>query len=443
MISAPQPSPILASRRRHTALTTTWSLVALACVTGCQSIPGTPTGFGEIFGRPDESMDTTAEPPARENLISQVSHTTESDIEPAAADKTTWEATQDQATSVMNFVTGREQVDHSKAKELYQQGDAEFRRASGMDRQEAQDAFLAAAKLFKRAAEAAPGTAIEQDAMMMRGESLFFADRLPDAVDVYQTLQKDFPRNRHNDRVAARLFSISRYWIDVERATEDDWFTLDLFDRTKPRLDADGNAVRVLDQIRYDDPTGRLADDATMAAAAEYIRQGKFERADEFLTDLRESFPDSEHLFLAHLMGIRCKLEVYAGPHYSALLLDEADKLVQQTRTRFPDKMRDQKYADMVARAAAEIDYLKAEKLFKRAQYRDKQKYFGAAAGYYQRILDNYPDTPFAETARERLQAVNDQPVRPAKRLSWLQNLFPDRGNNKPPLEPTYETILR
>jgi len=271
---------------------------------------------------------------------------------------------------------------------------------------------------------------------------------LTEATDAYQRLQKEFPRNKHNDQVAARLFSISRYWIDVDKATQDDWFTLSLFDSKRPTLDVNGHAIRVLDQIRYDDPTGRLADDATMAAAAEYLRNEKYEDADEFLTDLRESFPDSEHLFLAHLLGIHCKMKIYgaAGPQYSAFMLDEADKLIQQTRQRFPDKISDPEHAEVLAKASAEVSYRQAEKLYVRAQLRDKQRYYGAAAKYYQSILDKYADTPFADQARNRLQAIGDQPARPAKRLSWLQNIFPSKRGNKPPLETTYsqeDTMLR
>ena len=55
----------------------------------------------------------------------------------------------------------------------------------------------------------------------MQAESLFFADKLVEATDVYQTLaSRTFTRNRHNDRIAARLFSISRYWIDTEKSDE-------------------------------------------------------------------------------------------------------------------------------------------------------------------------------------------------------------------------------
>lgn len=410
-----------------------FAVLVATTVCGCRSFSETGSSLTNVFA-PQKSVEND---PAPSGVV-QVS----------AESDSTWDQVTKGTTRVANFVQGKEQENQDKATQLYQQADAEFKRASAMPREDAIDAFSAAAKLFQRAGEASPGSALEQDGLFMQGESLFFADRLTLATDTYQRLQKDFPRNKHNDRVAARLFAISRYWIDVEKANEDKWFTLNFFDKKRPTLDVDGHAIRVLDQIRYDDPTGRLADDATMAAAAEYIRQERYEDADEFLTDLRESFPDSEHLFLSHLLGIRCKMEIYssAGAEYSAAMLDEADKLVTQTRQRFPDKLQDQQYAEMVARAAAEISFRQAEKLFTRAQLRDKQKYYASAAGYYQRILDKHGDTEFADSARERLVAISDLPASPAKRLTWLQNLFPSKRGNKPPLQATFQdsnTILR
>ncbi|TWU37194.1 tetratricopeptide repeat protein [Novipirellula artificiosorum] len=360
---------------------------------------------------------------------------------------------------VVNFVTMREQEDTSKAKTLYQQGDVLFQEGGEQYEQEsergrAESTFFKAAKLFRRAGEAAPGTALQQDAMFMQAESLFFANRLPDAAEVYGKLQKQFPRNRHNDLVTARQFNIARYWIDTEKATEGKWRLPNLSDYKRPVLDADGHAIRLLDQLRYDDPTGRLADDATMAAAAEQIRQGKYDKADEFLTDLRETYTDSDHLFLAHLMGINCKLEIYAGPQYSGLILDEADKLVQQTRTRFPDKMQDPQYADHVARAAAKIAYHQAERLAYRAEYREKKKEYGAARVYYNELLTLHQNTPHADNARERLAAIEDLPAVPQQRLSWLTTVFPDskastpleatfRTDGDPDVEPESKTLLR
>ncbi len=345
---------------------------------------------------------------------------------------------QDATTRLVNFVTGKSS-DPIKGKELYQQGDVIFRDAIPKARTEAVDEFYDAAKLFRKAGKAAPGSALEQDALFMQAESLFFADRLTEATKVYEKLQKDYPRNRHNDRVAARLFSISRYWIDAARAGDDNWFKLNLVDSKRPTYDAKGHAIRVLDQIRYDDPTGRLADDATMAAAAEYIRQQDFEKADEFLTDLRETFTDSDHMFLAHLLGMRCKLEVYAGPHYSGLILEEAEDLVNKTRIRFPDKMRDRKYSEMVARAAAEIAFHQAERLATRAQFNENKKQYGAARENHRRLLAKYPDTPQAKNSRQRLAEIEKLPAVPEQRLAWLTKVFPDSRKKSDPLE-TVET---
>ncbi|MGI9472454.1 MAG: tetratricopeptide repeat protein, partial [Rubripirellula sp.] len=348
-------------------------ICAIGLTTGCRSLAG-PVDL--------ETASPVVQPKVAEktsdNPIAQVSGETPVQITPAKPDPTLTEKTQQTSKKVLNFVTGREQENSTRAKDLYKEADALFRKATTETKEESVATYRDAAKLFKSAGEAAPGTALEQDAMYMQGESLFFADRLREATEVYETLQKDFPRNRHLDRVAARLFSISQYWIDTVKA-DDGWFKLNLTDPKKPRLDTDGHAIRVLDQIRYDDPTGRLADDATMAAAAEYIRQKKYEDADEFLTDLRETFSDSEHLFLAHLLGIRCKLEIYAGPAYSGLVLEEADTLVRQTRERFPNRLAEPNYGDMVARAAAEIAFMRAERHAYRAEYREKQKKYGAA----------------------------------------------------------------
>ncbi len=426
------------------------SVVALAVMSlaGCAAFPNP---FASRETDPYASAPPTGDTVNPISLVSAEESIDDPDtVDPAGrADKSVVAKAKKSTKSFTNFVTGRESEDRVQAKAFYTEGDRLFRAASEQPADQRKKTFAAAAKQFKKAGEAAPGSALEQDSLFMRAESLFFADQLTLAADVYQKLQKEFPRNRHNDKIAARLFSISRYWIDTVKANDDAWFTLNLTDRSRPRLDTDGHAIRVLDQIRYDDPTGRLADDATMAAAAEYIRQEKFEEADEFLTDLRETFGDSEHLFLAHLLGIRCKLEVYAGPKYSGLILEEAETLVRQTRQRFPDKLADPKYGDMVARAAAEISYHRAESLVQKATFRERRNEFRAARIYYDELVNDYGDTPQAEIARKRLTQTDGLPAVPKQRLAWLTKVFPASRPTKPlimnlpPDEPSTGTTPR
>lgn len=331
----------------------------------------------------------------------------------------------------------------AKAREHYQAGDELFRSASRKRRDAAAADFIKAAKQFDKAVKAHPGSAVAQDALFMQAESLFFADHLPKAEQAYARLQKDFPNSRHNDRAAARLFSIAQYWIETERAGGSKVMMVNFTDEKRPWFDTDGHGIRVLDQIRYDDPTGRLADDATMAAAVEHFRQKRYSAADEFLTDLRETFTDSEHLFNAHLLGIRCKLEMYAGPKYSQLVLEEADKLIRQTRARFPDKMREPEVRDTIARASAEVDYRKAERLYVRAQYREKKWEYGAARLYYQQLLVNHDKTPYADQARERLARIEPYPDVTPRPLEWLTKVFPEGERAKPLITTESGSILR
>jgi outer membrane protein assembly factor BamD (BamD/ComL family) len=329
----------------------------------------------------------------------------------------------------------------AEAKKHYLEADKIYRAASSGPRDQSRKQFLAAAKLFGKAVKAHPRSAIAQDAQFMEAESYFFADHLSKAEKSYGILQKEFPNSRHNDRAAARQFAIAQYWIETEKAGGSKIMPVNFVDKKRPWFDIDGHGIRVLDQIRFDDPTGKLADDATMAAAVEHFRQGRYSDADEFLTDLRETFSDSEHLFNAHLLGIRCKMEMYAGPRYSRLVLDEAATLIQQTRTRFPDRVGEPEHREMIARAAAEVDFRKAERLAVRAEYRERRSEYGAARQYYQVLLEQHEKTPFAETARTRMAAISEYPALPERRLAWLTKIFPE-GERAKPLKTTESTSI-
>lgn len=419
-------------------------ILAAGCLIGCTSFAGSnpivPDTLQALSVSDTASQDAEGDESSKPNqLESKPAQELSPSLEAEAADPRLPSplSLTEKSQQLFLRLSGQQQENSEQAKQFYQRANRVFEIATEQPRDQAKETFSQAAELFHYAGDLAPGSALQQDAMFMQGESLFFADRFVEASDVYERLQKDFPRNRHIDKVAARLFSISRYWIDVAKANQGNLTPINLTDPKYPRLDVDGHAIRVLDQIRFDDPTGRLADDATLAAAVEYMRQEKFQEADEFLTDLRETFSDSEHLFVAHLLGITVKMQTYRGPKYSGLALEDAEKLVKQTRQRFPDQLRSNLdgSAKRLEESAAKIAFLQAERLRFRAEYREKRKEFGAASYYYNLLLTKYPETPHAANARERLAAIEKKPSRPAQRLSWLTTVFPDSTAKNTPLE--------
>lgn len=330
------------------------------------------------------------------------------------------------------FLTGKEQVDRQRAVELYRKGDDLFREAMKSPTEKSRDLYAEAGRTFARAAEAFPSSALEQDAMFMSGQSYFFANQLTKAEETLGTLQNQHPRNRHSEQAEKLLIAIARYWIDTTKAGAGSVIPVNFTDASRPWLDADGHAIRVFDQIRYDDPTGKLADDATMLAGIEYMRQKDYFQADQMFTDLRELFPDSDHQFNAHLLGLQCKLELYAGASYSGLVLEEADDIIKRMRQIFPNEMKDPETRDSVARSAAKVEYLQAEKLWNRATYREKQLNYGGAKVYYEQLLVDYPNTPFADQARERLSEISGKPEVAPQRLKFLAKLFPAAKPTKP-----------
>ncbi len=328
--------------------------------------------------------------------------------------------------------------DRKIARQLYEDAEATYRRAlaaRGDDPEnepnaEARELFLEASEQFAGAAGRWPDSALEEDAFFRAGEAAFFADRYVKANDYFEQLLKKYPNSRYLDLIGARRFLIAQYWLKLNEEKYAYLFGLNVTDKSRPWADTFGNAIRVYDRMRLDDPTGKLADDATLAAANAYFLKGDYQKADQYYSDLRTHFPSSEHQFMAHYLGVQAKLRGYRGPQYTGSALEEADKLVKQIRRQFPQELRE--HEEELDRAHREIRYKLAEREWTMAQFYTRQKEFGAARFYYDIILDQYSDTPFAADAREQVGDMAGRPASPPQRLTWLVNLFPENETPRP-----------
>ena len=69
----------------------------------------------------------------------------------------------------------------------------------------------------------------------------------------------------------------------------------------------------------------------------------------------------------------------------------------------------------------------KAEKIFQTAAYFDRRAEYRGAIHYYQQVVRDYQDTPFAEKAQIRIGEVADRPGKPEQYAPWLVDLLPKR----------------
>jgi len=301
--------------------------------------------------------------------------------------------------------------------------------------------YAEAAEAYQEAAERAPGTGLEEDAMLMTGEAYFFANRYPDANKAFETLLKKYSNSRHLDKVVKRQFSMAQYWYEHHRRHGLWPVVPNFFDAKRFYFDDKGHAMRTLNNIRLNDPTGPLADDALMALANMHFLSGRWEDADYHYNLVRREYPESEHQFQAHLLGLQCKLQIYQGPDYDGTPLEESDKLAEQLLKQFPDQIADE--AERIQRVRSQIAASQAQRDWKMASYHDARGEHRAARFYYESIARNYPTTKLAESSRQRLENIAGKPDLPPQKLPWLVNLFPESDDFPKLAEQTSETTRK
>jgi outer membrane protein assembly factor BamD (BamD/ComL family) len=314
--------------------------------------------------------------------------------------------------------------DQELAEQVYRRAQQQYQQAADMKEDTRRDAFEQAGKLFQQAAARWPDSRLEEECLFLAGESYFFADKYPKSEDLFAQLIRSYPHSSYMDAVDRRRFAIAQYWLDHAEADPDLPTTPNLTDRDLPMFDKFGHGIRVLERIRLDDPTGQLADDATMLAAQAYLRKQNFARADELLNDLRQSFPDSPHQFAAYLDGLKCKMMLYQGAAYHVTPLEEAENLVVQIQRQFPVEARE--HHDFLLQVAKDVRMNKALREWQRAQYFDRRQQYGAARQYYDRISQTYTDTSLAEQAEKRLVEIGELPNHPPQYLPWLVEMLPE-----------------
>lgn len=316
------------------------------------------------------------------------------------------------------------------ARQSYQEAMAVYREAASANGASRKSGFDAAGKAFSRAATRWPNSSIEEDAMFYRAESAFFADRYPKAESVFSQVVAKYTSTRYIDKISQRRFQIAKYWLDHQQQSNDLAITPNFTSRDRPTFDKFGNAIKLLERIRLDDPTGELADDATMLAATSCLDAGKFYRADELLNDLRRSFPNSKHQYQAHMLSLKTKIKLYQGPQYDPGPLDAAEEIVKQMRRQFPKESRDD--MDFLASAYKDIRMNRAIREITRARSRDRRKEYRAARTRYERVAREFADTSLAQEATARLAELQGLPDLPPQRLQVLANAFPSTSEDQP-----------
>lgn len=328
--------------------------------------------------------------------------------------------------------------------------------------------YAQAIKAYDKIAHKYPESSIGEEAWFKMGEANFALKKYPRAQDCYDKLFADYPSTKYVATASERLFSIAKVWLEVSdpvaksaiktvssqseldegSAAEEPKPALsaryglipNFFDETRPALDTRGRAREALKSIWLNDPTGPLADDALMLTATYHLRRGDNLEADRYFQIIREEYPDSPHLEDAFVLGGHVKQVSYQGPYYDGESLKSAEKLKERTLRMFPNTRDREKIREDLKR-----NYLlQAQRAWADVELWKRKANPRAVAIKSMQLINEFPDTRYADLARAELLAidravVNDLPgipefiaslpTEPVNRPNETSIAPPDAGN--------------
>ena len=295
----------------------------------------------------------------------------------------------------------------------------------------------------KRKAFEMYGSAVEERAQFMLGESLYMQGLFPEASDSYETLVQRYPSTRYLDAVTRRQFLISRNWLgfsgadlksggDIEQAGYETATaaadpktapkTPGFFnprDPSKPTFDTAGRARQTLTNIWINDPTGPLADDALMLIANDNFRRKNYSEAARHYEILREQYPESPHIENAYLLEGRVRQAAYDGSDYDDTNLERAAQLKQRSLVELdlPVETR-----GLLQRELNAIDDERVHRTWQNVEFYRRRNKPESVRLYSNVILNRYPESRYAPLAKQMLQTLAEEERGGGSRFAWIKS---------------------
>jgi outer membrane protein assembly factor BamD (BamD/ComL family) len=276
--------------------------------------------------------------------------------------------------------------------------------------------YVQAEALYKRVADNKKNPLPEiTEARYYEAESLRLQGHYPKAADIYVDLLNKFPQNPYREQAVQHMFDIANYWLDDTRADMraarqgKSWFAVPSwfnFSSTKPLIDEQGRALEKLEQVRFNDMNGPLADKALFLCGTVKFYNEDYRDADHFFSQIYEKHPNSPLAPKAVELAIIAKHLSTGGSDYDGRKTAEARKLVHAALDNYPELANDPDKRKYLVGQLANINYQQAEKEFKIGEFYEHTGHPAPAYFYYEMVRRRYPNTKYGELAAQRSAEV-------------------------------------
>jgi outer membrane protein assembly factor BamD (BamD/ComL family) len=228
----------------------------------------------------------------------------------------------------------------------------------------------------------------------------------------YQTLLERYPKVEEYQRVVERQFEIANEYLDGR------WFRL--WGRI-PLYRSMDRTVRMYEKVIKSGPYSEVAPQAQLNIGTARERQSSFfNKVDPFREALQAYLTAADRYFENREVAAEALFRAANAYFQQARKADYDQTIAAQAIATFGDFIALYPTDPRVPEARAVIGQLRAEQArgsYVTAQFYERRKQWSGALIYYNEVLLNDPNSPYAESAREKIQQIrNDHMQQTAQR---------------------------
>jgi outer membrane protein assembly factor BamD len=251
--------------------------------------------------------------------------------------------------------------------------------------------YADAIREFKKLLKAYPKSFEASEAQYYLGLVEEKQDNLYEAYQAYQRVIDKYPFSERIKEIIEKEYSIAEKFITGYKRKA-----------LGVTLPVENPAIEILTKVVENSTYGPLASKAEYKLGLLLKGLERYYEAEEAFNKVINNYPDSEWAEPSKFQIASCRAAVSRGPDYDQGAMQEAKQKFEEFAKEHPD-------AVLSKEAEANISKLKEKEAaasYNIAVFYEKQKAYQAARIYYENVMTNYSDSPWAVKALERLQAM-------------------------------------
>jgi outer membrane protein assembly factor BamD len=216
-------------------------------------------------------------------------------------------------------------------------------------------------------------------------------DNLYEAYKAYQKVIDKYPFSERIQELIEREYKIGEEFLGGAKRKS-----------LGVTLPVENPAIEIFTKVVENSTYGSLAPAAQYKLGLVFKGLLRYYEAEDAFNKVISNYPDSNWVEAAKFQLASCRAATSRGPDYDQVATNEAKQQFEQFLRENPDALLSQE-------AEKNIELLRekeAESNYNIAIFYEKQKANEAAKVYYQDIVDNYPRSPWAAKALEKLQIM-------------------------------------